>query len=211
MKGIGTTGGLREQRRAQTHQDIIEALMRLLEKDHPAEISMPRVAEESGVSLRTLYRYFPTKAALIDEASKWMNKLASPDTSEYDAIDLHNVADLLTRQWNDFDAHIAGIRAQHTSVAGRELREHRLDKTRAAGHEALDKLGVDASKEDQRRMVDAAIAVGSSSTYLELVDRMDYSSSDAAELAAWVIEAAMAHFARTGTTRPATAVPNSTP
>ena len=80
--------------------------------------------------------------ALIDEASKWMNKLATPGTSDYGDIGLDTLAELLTRQWNDFDLHLAGIRAQHMSAAGRDIRRHRLDKTRTAASKALDAAGV---------------------------------------------------------------------
>lgn len=207
MNMIGATGGLREQRMVQTRQDIIDSLLRLLEQEHPTEVSMPSVAAESGVSLRTLYRYFPTKTALIDEASKWMNQLASPGASEYGDVDVDNLAELLTRQWSGFDTHVAGIRAQHMSAAGRELRQHRLEKTRTAAEVALDALELDPTPEDRARIVDAAIAIGSSSMYLELVDRMGHDSSDAADLAGWVVEAMFAHFASTRTTRPADPTP----
>jgi AcrR family transcriptional regulator len=56
------------RRRAQaeaTRQAILDAAQRLfLEKGYTAS-SMPAIADEAGVALKTVYVYFPTKAALV--------------------------------------------------------------------------------------------------------------------------------------------------
>src|SRR2546426_785199 len=40
----------------------------LLERQDPGDIAMPQVAADAGVSLRTLYRYFPTQEELFEAA-----------------------------------------------------------------------------------------------------------------------------------------------
>src|SRR3954468_9860015 len=49
---------------AQTHEAILDALVRVMARG-VADLSMPAVARESGVSLRTVYRHFPTKRDLL--------------------------------------------------------------------------------------------------------------------------------------------------
>jgi AcrR family transcriptional regulator len=49
---------------AQTREMILDALVRVMARG-VADLSMPAVARESGVSLRTVYRHFPTKRDLL--------------------------------------------------------------------------------------------------------------------------------------------------
>jgi AcrR family transcriptional regulator len=57
---------LRERQAAVIRDAILDALADRLDHDDPDDIAMPQVAAEAGVSLRTLYRYFPTREAMFD-------------------------------------------------------------------------------------------------------------------------------------------------
>ena len=59
-------GSLRERQAAVIRDAILDALADLLDHDDPEDVAMPQVAAEAGVSLRTLYRYFPTREAMFD-------------------------------------------------------------------------------------------------------------------------------------------------
>jgi len=48
-----------------TRRAIVEAVAALLVEGDAGAVSVPAVADRSGVSVRTIYRYFPTKADLI--------------------------------------------------------------------------------------------------------------------------------------------------
>src|SRR5919202_2146998 len=69
---------LRQEHRAATRRRILRAVIDLLAEHHPAALSMPAVAARSAVSIPTIYRYFPTKEALLDAAamfgleSRWL-------------------------------------------------------------------------------------------------------------------------------------------
>jgi AcrR family transcriptional regulator len=55
-------------RRAQaqaTRRAILDAAQRLFEGHSYSGTSMPAIAEEAGVALKTIYVYFPTKAAVV--------------------------------------------------------------------------------------------------------------------------------------------------
>jgi AcrR family transcriptional regulator len=56
---------LRQVQGAVTEQRIIEALAKLIDEEHPLEISMAAVATRAAVSEPTLYRHFPTKRDLF--------------------------------------------------------------------------------------------------------------------------------------------------
>jgi AcrR family transcriptional regulator len=64
---VMTSGAsLRERQAAVIRDAILDALAGRLDHDDPDDIAMPQVAAEAGVSLRTLYRYFPTREAMFD-------------------------------------------------------------------------------------------------------------------------------------------------
>jgi AcrR family transcriptional regulator len=51
---------------------ILEALREHLERGDADTLSMDVLAEEAGVSRRTLYRYFPTRGDLLAAAASWI-------------------------------------------------------------------------------------------------------------------------------------------
>jgi AcrR family transcriptional regulator len=55
----------RQQRSAQLVDDILEAALRVLARDGARHFTTVRVAEEAGVSVGSLYQYFPNKEALL--------------------------------------------------------------------------------------------------------------------------------------------------
>src|SRR3954447_14742969 len=65
---------LREQQVDFTRDLIVRAFRGLLEKDDPDAITYPQVAEAAGVSLRTVYRYFPTRSDLLQSAATWFRE-----------------------------------------------------------------------------------------------------------------------------------------
>lgn len=59
------------QRRSQaTVEAIVEAAARILEGDGPAAFNTNAVARRAGVSVGSLYQYFPSKQALVAELSR---------------------------------------------------------------------------------------------------------------------------------------------
>jgi AcrR family transcriptional regulator len=59
---------LREKQAAVVREAILDAVADQLEQLDPDDIALPRVAEEAGVSTRTLYRYFATREELFAAA-----------------------------------------------------------------------------------------------------------------------------------------------
>ena len=59
---------LRERQAAVVRDAILDALAVRLETEDPEDIALPQVAQDAGVSTRTLYRYFATREELFAEA-----------------------------------------------------------------------------------------------------------------------------------------------
>lgn len=175
---------LRSRHNEATRALILDAFLALAHRTNTVAISMPAVAAQAGVSVRTLYRYFPTKDALQTAAALAHSERARAAES-IEALDRSSYGAYLTALWRRFAADIPAVAAEHTTPVGRELRTTRLAEARATvGHSApdLDPKGVDL-----------IIAVTSSSMFLELVDRMGHPPDEAAALSLWLAELILAN------------------
>jgi AcrR family transcriptional regulator len=183
---------LRSRQRDDTRRAILEAFIALLDEGNPVTVSVPAVAARAGVSVRTLYRYFPNKDDLMAAGGRCLDEPARDAIGGDVTIDNRGV--FLGRLWRHFADNLPAVRAQHASPAGRELRNGRLQAARALVVQALPD-GVVATDGVRGRevidvgdVVDLIVAVGSSSMFLELVDRMGHDPEHAAALADHLIE-----------------------
>ncbi len=181
---------LRATHRASTERTILDAVHRVLVDEHPTSLSMPQVAEAAGVSLRTLYRYFPSKADLVDAASRSYEVDVSSQVTP--PTDLDGLERYLMVMWATFDDSLPAVLAQHTTPAGRELRQRRLPRSRAHLASVLADAAPHLDDADQARLVDTVVWMTSSSSYLELTRHLGHTSAEAAALVTRAVRALIA-------------------
>jgi AcrR family transcriptional regulator len=182
--------GVWSAHRAGIESRLVEAYMDLLETASPTGVSMPAVAERAGVSVRTLYRYFPSKDDLQRAAAGWFERRALELMANPPRLDTTNVHEYLRVLWTDLAERLPAVRVQHTTPDGRLLRAERLPQSRA---QVDDALGDAVTGERRREVVDLVVAVTSSSMFLELVDRMGHEPARAADLVADLIGLIVEH------------------
>src|SRR5436305_777012 len=98
------------------------AVADLLERGAPEDLTMPEVADASGVSLRTIYRCYPTRVDLPDAAGRW---IGDELLKHRYPRDLDEVADLCEEGVADFDERPGLVRALAFSHLGRRVRGYR--------------------------------------------------------------------------------------
>ena len=175
--------------RADIEERIVDAYMELLETASPTGVSMPAVAERAGVSVRTLYRYFPGKDDLQRVAAGWFERRTRA-AMDSPTIDISNFRQYLQLLWTDVAEIMPAVRVQHTTPEGRAVRAARLPESRAQ----VDRTLSDVITGPRRAgIVDLIVATSSSSMLLELVDRMGHEPSEAADLVADLIELIVQH------------------
>jgi AcrR family transcriptional regulator len=177
-----------------THRDdvrerIVDAVLDLMATESPIGTSMPAVAERAGISVRTLYRYFPNKDELQRYAASWLDRrvLAAMDDRP---VGVSSTREYLRRMWDEFADSLLAVHVQHGTPEGRQMRLARLPVGRARVDRALP-----PAIHGQRRadVVDLIVALCSSSMFVELVDRMGHDPVEAADLVVDLIELIIDH------------------
>lgn len=171
-----------------TRQAIVDAVVALLEEVHPATLRMDDVAHRAGVTVRTVYRYFATKQELLDAVAEIQRRRVEAMSGSARALYDHH-EQWVPALWQTFSDDIASVRAQHRSEVGSDLRQRRLDQSRRGVRPTLARSHPDLDPDQLDRLVDATIAVTSSTMFLELHDRMGWAVEDAARMSLWMVDA----------------------
>jgi AcrR family transcriptional regulator len=174
---------LRTVHRDDTRRVILQAFLDLLEDESPVSLSVPDVAARAGVSVRTLYRYFPNKDALVTGANEWFSARAQQMIG-HRMVGLDDLGVYLEGVWTAFSENVAAVRTQHTSAGGREFRARRTASTRQMIDDALPDA-IPAERRDD--VVDLVAALVSSSMFFELVERFGHPPAHAAAMATELI------------------------
>jgi AcrR family transcriptional regulator len=193
-----TTASLREQQAALARERILQGVAELLERDGSSELTMPHVAEVSGVSLRTLYRYFPTREALLEAAGRWIGgellKQGYPTT-------LHDIADSFERACGEFDERPGLVRAMAMSEVGRAARSSRRRERLNAIRQVLEaELG--ALPERELRQAEAVLAyLHNMLAYTTLREEHHLAGPEIGEALGWAIRTLVADLRRRNRTK----------
>jgi AcrR family transcriptional regulator len=181
---------VRERNRQATRDAIVGAAAELLIEEDAAALSVPAVAKRSGVSVRTIYRYFPTKAALVDAVGVIDDPaVTAGPLPALDGSDLHA---WLRRGWSD-DVQTPLLRAQLRTAAGVEVRRDRRRRHRAFAYAVLDRWGIAAEGEAREALADLLLLLTGGAARFEMTDVLDAPVRRATAAAAWAVEAVLTH------------------
>ena len=183
---------LREEHKAATRRRILRAVTDLLAEHHPAALSIPAVAARSGVSIPTIYRYFPTKEALLDAAAMFGLEARGLGI----AVDLGDIDRWVAETWGELRKNWPRVKVQHLSALGQELRRRRGEQRAIEIRRSLCDHGIDPDSEAGRRLEALVGLVMSSSAYLQLHETQGVPPDQAIAYASWAISALLAATTR---------------
>jgi AcrR family transcriptional regulator len=189
---------LREQQAETARQQILGGVAALLEESSVDALTMPRVAELSGVSLRTLYRYYPTRERLLEAAGRWIGSellgQGYPQT-------LDEVADSFEDGCRQFDRHPGLVRALALSELGREVRGYRRGERLAAIRAALHKEVGDLPEEELRRAEAVLAYLHNMLAYTTLREEQGLQGDEIGKALGWAIRTLVDDLRRQQRTR----------
>lgn len=173
-----------EQARA-TALRIVEAAIRVLERG-PAELSIPAVAREAGVSVPTVYHHFGDKAGLISAVSDHLDQsefLEPPMQPTSPAEMAEHVRSVFPR----LDGRRALMAPAFRLPEGERVRREQIAERVAMIRTALAPVepGFDAASFDHLAAIVTVLCT--SETVGLLQDHLNLSMADAAEAVAWAV------------------------
>src|SRR5947209_9076086 len=175
---------LREQHALATRERILGAVADLLEAERAEELTVPAVAEASGVSLRTIYRYYPTREALLEAAGRW---IGDELLAHAYPRDLDEVADLYQEGARDFDERPGLVRALAFSHLGRRVRGYRRRERLEAIGRAL-RAELPELSEQELRQGEAVLAyLHNMLAYTTLREENGLSGEEIGDAVGWAI------------------------
>lgn len=187
-----TLSAVRDDHRAVTRGRIVDAVSALIAEEHPAAISVPAVARRAGVGVATVYRYFPTKEALLDAAAY---APVSVDAARLPTR-FDEVGPSLGAAWRELAENLALVRGQFASPLGRELHRRRWQVKHDAMTGIVRERGLDPDGLEGRRLLGIADVLTSSTALLELHDKAGVPVDDAAEWCSWALAVLFEESAR---------------
>lgn len=183
----GRVEPLREGHKRATRERIVRAVAELVADAHPASISVPAVAARAGVGVATVYRYFPSKEALLDASALVMGPDASITSLAELPTSFEELARVLPAAFADLATHLSLARNQLASPLGRELRQRRWEAKRGAMDAALQGSGIDPRSPAGERFAAIADVLTSSTALLELHDKARIPVDTSAQHVLWAL------------------------
>jgi AcrR family transcriptional regulator len=184
MRAMSSSTSLRDQHALATRERILSAVAELIERGDADELTMPDVAEASGVSLRTIYRYYPTREQLLEAAGRWIGDelFKHPYPRDLDAV-----ADLYQEGCRDFDERPGLARALARSQLGQRARGYRRRERTEAIRGAL-RTELSALSEEELREGEAVLAyLHNIVAYTSLREESDLSGEEIGQALGWAI------------------------
>lgn len=178
----------RDAEAGRTRQAVLDAVGRVL-GGGIEKLTMPAVAREAGVSLPTVYRYFPDKRALLDAAAADVRERAG--VPSYSPRSLAEIVAATRRVFASIPDRSAGSRVL---TAARELGPVPADEVarrrRLSARGLRDDLRGVRGK-DRAYLVDVATVLCSSSSAAAFA-RFGFGAVEAADRVGWVLETLLA-------------------
>ena len=182
---MAAASNLRDRQAAVIREAILDALAGRLDHDEPDDVAMTQVAAGAGISLRTLYRYFPTREAMFDAVGDHMVARLGLPTEITGADDIAPVF---------LESAMRGaqspelVRAMLWTRLGRQARSaHRRRRVESIAA-ALAEVTSHLPPAEARRREGAIVYLCSLPAWITVSEECELSAEDAREGIAWAIE-----------------------
>ena len=184
----------RDLKKKQAREQILDAFIELM-TEGAVDLSHDAVAERTGLGRRTVYRYFPDRAALMDGALLRVRELAGVRVDYPRSAD--DLLETLEPIYTGFYA-IAPISTMlRTTPQGRQLRLAQNDQRVRSYSAALADAVRDLSPSD-RRLATAMLQVLHTTPWLEMRDHWGLSGRQIARATGWAVRTLLRDLQRRG-------------
>jgi AcrR family transcriptional regulator len=176
---------LRQEQMQRTREQILEGLIRVMARGM-ADLSIPEVAREAGVSVPTVYRYFKTKRELIAALGTYtLQKLGAVGRQPPSSVE-ELIAGMkeLSRKYEELDE---TVRAAAMSEFAYEARRAVLPARLKMIENALAPVTGSLSQEDRIRLRNSVLVLSSTAMIRAFKDYLGLTGEETADTIEWAI------------------------
>ncbi len=176
---------LRAEQMDATRRRILGATADVLADEAVDEVTVPIVAMRARVSVRTVYRHFPTKEALIDAFGEWAEENlrlvvhSYPDTLE----GVREMAPALYRMYDEREPLIRAL----LSKRGQEIRARTRRRRLKTFEKAMRELTEGLEPTERRRALAVVYLLVSAPAWQAMRDQWELEGEEAGQAAAWAV------------------------
>ena len=177
---------LRVEQMEQTRLRILDALTDLVADPTTGEVTIPLVAQRARVSLRTVYRHFPTREALFDAWAEWVDENLKIHLHSYpDKAD--RLPEFARELYRSYDESEPLIKAMLNSKAARAVRERTRRRRQRAFERAMSELTDELEPKERLRAIAVLYLLVSAPAWQAMRDQWGLDGDEAGKAAAWAI------------------------
>lgn len=179
---------------AKTREMILGALVDQVCDTGRADFSVADIAERAGVAVRTVYRHFPDRNALMDGLDAHLEaETATPDAS---LEDLEHVGDHLTALFEAFERTPRLVEAGHVTRLGRELRARGRARRGERVRSMIDEWLAPLTMRERRAAFAVFRSMFGSHTWRTMRSELGMTNEETIEATRWVLELFVGDLAR---------------
>jgi AcrR family transcriptional regulator len=177
---------LRAEQMEQTRLRILGAVTDLVADPATGEVTIPLVALRARVSLRTVYRHFPSRETLFDAWGDWVEKSLDIRLHTYpDTVD--ELPEFAPDLYRSYEQNEVLVRALLNSSAARGARERTRRRRKRSFERAMGELTAGLESAARARAIAVVYLLVSAPAWQAMRDQWGLDGVEAGKAAAWAV------------------------
>jgi AcrR family transcriptional regulator len=179
---------LRDERAVQTRARILDGLVQVMARNGIAELSIPLIARAAGVSIPSVYRYFPTKKHLITALDEYAHEKGSFTPDEFGPLDTpEDLAKHVPLAFKRREAIESTLSAAMNSQLGYKIRHQEFLERAKHFSKALEPATKRLSAKERQWLTDVVFVLSSYACVRAFRDYLGMNTEEAGKRVAWAI------------------------
>jgi AcrR family transcriptional regulator len=178
---------LRQEQARRTREQILEGLIQAMARGGLADLSIPAVAREAGVSVPTIYRYFHTKRELIESLGGYLIQKAGITPTLPSPQSPEELIALVKGLFLTYEGADEMLRAAAMSELSYEMRQYTLPRRIEVIEEALRPVADSFNEAERIHLRNSVFILTTTAIVRAFKDYLNLSGEEAAETVAWAI------------------------
>jgi len=184
----GSSPSLRQRQKDLTRDLVLQALASILEEGEVLSFTMQQVAERAGISLRSLYRYFLTREALVEALYDWVDLQVRMPDAPWVPSTIDELPAMAEKASNMFDKQPALVRAGVIALLAMKLRPRAREERNKAMEELANQVTSALPRAESRRAFAVFRYLFGAQAWLSMRDQAGLDSEEAGKAVAWALQ-----------------------